>query len=80
MQLLKMPPKMPFYRAERSHKNFLFRLNTHFTSPVAFLKHILEAFSLKFSLEEKALNHVTPFLNLSHRKSTTIYEFSNIPS
>ena len=72
MQLLKMPPKMPSYRSMRSHQDFLFRLNAHFPSPVAFSKDILDAFSLKFSLEENTLASVAPFLKLCHRKSTTL--------
>lgn len=72
MQLLKMPPKMPSYRAERSHQDFLYRLNTDFSCSASFLKSILEAFSLKFSLEEKPLNQFIPFLSLPHRKSTTL--------
>lgn len=70
MQLLKMPPKMPSYRAERSHQDFLYRLNTHFPSPTAFSKSILDALSLKFPIEKKTLSHITPFLQLTHRKST----------
>jgi lipoate-protein ligase A len=83
MKLLRMPPKMPSYRAERSHQDFLYRLNSDFPAPVTFSKNILEAFSHQFSLEEKALDHVTPFLNLSHRKSTTLvstHELLHVPS
>lgn len=70
MKLLKMPPKMPSYRENRTHQDFLCKLNAHFPSQEAFTHSILHAFSQKFSLHNIALNDVTPFLTLPHRTST----------
>lgn len=78
MQLLKIPPKMPSYREARTHQDFLYRLNAHYPSLQSFAKNALEAFSLKFTLEEKLISHVIPFLHLPHRKST--HELTHNPS
>ncbi len=73
MQLLKMPPKMPTYRENRTHQDFLYCLNSQFPTPQSFRESILSAFSLNFPLQNMSRDHAFSFTDRPHRTSTCIH-------
>jgi len=52
MELLKSPLKVPSYRQNRSHEEFLTSLNHHFKSPKDFVEPYIEQLKLEFHVEE----------------------------
>lgn len=52
MELLKSPLKVPSYRQNRSHEEFLTSLNRHFKSPKDFVEPYIEQLKLEFHVEE----------------------------
>lgn len=71
MALLKMPPKMPSYRKNRNHEEFLQPLKIFFSSPKAFAQNILACVSERFAMRPTSWDEVCEVLRLPHRKSTT---------
>lgn len=67
MSLLKMPPKMPTYRAMRPHSAFLTTLKTHFADKIDFMSRLKEAFG---ALEEISQEEALALSYRPHRKAT----------
>lgn len=72
MQLLKKPPKMPHYRQDRSHANFLCRLHESFASYGEFLHAVLNEIQDQFDIIPTELADVSHLLHAQHRKATTL--------
>jgi lipoate-protein ligase A len=72
MKILKMPPKVPEYRQNRAHGDFLTKLKEHFESKEAFLTKVREALSQRFLVREVAKDALLPILQKPHRKATEV--------
>ncbi len=70
MKILKMPPKIPEYRKNRPHSDFLMRLNEHFSSKEAFFQNILSALSTHYQLVPIKKEEVFTLQQTPHRKAT----------
>lgn len=70
MRLLKMPPKMPEYRQQRPHEEFLCRLGDHFPCRQSFLEQFLS--HIKNSVELTTANpaEIQNLLQAPHRRAT----------
>lgn len=73
MDYLLMPPKMPKYRLQREHHQFLCRLKDFFPSRSAFEKSISDALQSSFTIKKIGIEDVSHLLALDHRKATQIY-------
>ena len=73
MNLLKPPPKIPKYRKDRSHDEFLTKLKNHISTKEEFLKNFESELLLHFkNLSKISLDDVLPILEKDHRKSTKL--------
>lgn len=70
MEYLLMPPKMPAYRQERTHADFLCKLRDHFTDQDEFKLKMLEALQKQFTLIPTSLTEIENIIIGSHRKAT----------
>lgn len=81
MSRLQMPPKMPEYRKNRPHHEFLAPLKYHFDSPKKFSEAILGALAVRFPTNICSLQYASSHLNLPHRGSTLeILNYEYTPS
>lgn len=76
MGLLAHPPKMPSYRNERGHSDFLTTLSSCFTSPDELLMPLVEELKVTFTLKEGAISELSPLLQHSYRKQTAQEEIN----
>lgn len=74
MDYLLMPPKMPAYRQERSHTDFLCPLKQHFPSQERFKSQMLKALQKQLKLIPSALSELKELLEGPHRRSTRLEE------
>lgn len=72
MDLLTFPKKRPSYRKMRSHSEFLTTLKKHFPSKEVFLNNLLDLIHFHFHVKEVNFTEVEAYLNLPHRKTTTV--------
>jgi len=70
MNYLLPPPKMPSYRKERSHEDFLCRLKDHLASPHHLIHKINQQLQKAFQVIEVEKDNFPDILQQSHRKST----------
>lgn len=75
MDYLLMPPKMPAYREERSHTDFLCRLKNHFQTQDDFNSGMLQALHENFRIIPASRNSIDPILASPHRRATRLEEF-----
>jgi lipoate-protein ligase A len=70
MDLLKIPSKIPAYRQNRSHLDFVMRL-CHFLDDPSFVIHqFIDSLSKSYEVEKKCQSVFAPLLKLPHRKIT----------
>ena len=69
MALLKMPPKMPEYRQERAHEDFLIPLSRHFSSPAQVLDRMEEVCKEIFDPVLVTLGDVESVLQKDYRRA-----------
>ena len=70
MMTLKMPPKMPQYRAERPHHQFLCKLNEHFSDREEFTKRFVHRLQNHFNVLHADITEVQKIAQRPHRKAT----------
>lgn len=70
MHYLLYPPKTPQYRSERSHQDFLCRLNEHLPTTETFFSGVQTALQNRYFVETVTLDAISPTLNRDHRKTT----------
>lgn len=70
MKVLKMPPKIPEYRLNRTHDQFLCRLNSHFATKNEFFDGVLDSLGNQFALSMIKEDEVHHLLDAPHRKAT----------
>ena len=72
MKLLKHPPKMPSYRKNRSHDDFLCRLKDFIDKKETVEKAVLDVLRQKFEVTLADQEELNAILSRPHRKSTTL--------
>lgn len=77
MNLLHLPKKIPAYRKSRSHAEFLCCLKNHFSDKEDLIERLQLELKKRFEVIPFSLQEADKLLNLPHRKSTTLLEFSN---
>ncbi len=70
MDYLKQPPKMPAYRCNRTHTDFLCKLQDFFPSKDNFISRVRSTLKNAFLVKDINLEDVRPLLYGDHRKST----------
>lgn len=70
MDYLLMPPKMPAYRAQRSHSSFLCGLRQYFSCKESFKSKMLVALQRQFTLVPTGFDTIASILDRDHRRST----------
>lgn len=70
MDCLKQPPKMPPYRCDRAHADFLCRLRDFFPSKDDFVGRVQSTLETMFSIKHLSLDDVSPILREDYRRST----------
>ncbi|CRX37533.1 lipoate--protein ligase family protein [Estrella lausannensis] len=70
MGLLARPPKMPSYRQERGHLDFLTTLSSCFTSADELLSPLVNELSVRFSLSEGNVEELSKCLTQEYRRQT----------
>lgn len=74
MQYLKMPPKMPQYRKQRSHEEFLCTLSTYFSDRIKFVESFFNQLKTHFEVCHTELSEVLKITQLPHRKVSAYCE------
>lgn len=74
MNYLLMPPKVPDYRKQRDHSDFLCRLKDYLPSKEWIARSLLAGLEERFIVEKVFLEDVKPFLQRPHRKATVLVE------
>lgn len=74
MNLLLHPPKMPMYRENRSHKEFLTTLRPYFPKQEDLVKELEVAIKARFGVEETSYEKLSKILEVPHRKSTCLVD------
>ncbi len=72
MQYLLHPKKMPFYRAGRSHEEFLCRLSEYFADKEELIEHIIKELGKRFPLKNTSLEEALSIGTDLTRQSTCI--------
>lgn len=72
MNLLKIPTKMPNYREQRAHNDFLSPLSSHLKCKKEFLSIFQESLEDLFRVEAVDTELFEEFLSRPHRKATTL--------
>lgn len=70
MEYLLMPPKMPTYRAQREHLDFLCKMKDHYPCREHFEKTLLNTLEERFILSEVPVSAIEEVLKKPHRKAT----------
>lgn len=72
INLLKQPTKKPKYRNNRSHENFMTRLNAFYPSPQALIKKIKKRLEVFFEIKKTWEEIPNQYLKKEHRKSLSL--------
>lgn len=72
MECLLFPEKVPSYREQRKHDEFLCKLKNSLSSPNAFVEGFKEELAKTFSLNTVSLGDVLPTLMKPHRQATRV--------
>lgn len=72
MSLLKLPPKRPTYRADRSHDDFLTKLQLHYKDKATFIKELASYLQKTLIATELSLEEALVILERPHRKATLL--------
>jgi lipoate---protein ligase len=72
MDYLKMPPKIPIYRNNRVHKDFLSSINSYFPSKRTFIEKLIVNLKKEFNLQLSSLEEVKKSLSISYSKATKL--------
>jgi lipoate---protein ligase len=75
MNYLLLPRKMPAYRHQRSHADFLCRLQEHFSSRNDFLEKIQKQLRKQFCIQEVLREEIEEIIQKPHRQATTLVSF-----
>lgn len=70
MNYLLLPPRMPEYRAKRTHQDFLCRLSDYIKCKDDLFKNFIKQLSKHFTLSSKNIEEIHSIKNKNHRKST----------
>jgi len=73
MKVLKLPPKMPGYRDQRSHEDFLCTLQTKYPSQEHLFSHIIHSLDQQFDLVKVSEKECETCLERPHRQATHLY-------
>jgi lipoate-protein ligase A len=76
MDYLLMPPKMPQYRQNRSHSDFLCKLKDY-CSKKEFEEKILNSIMTRFEVKEMEVSHLSDLLISPHRQATKEVGFTD---
>lgn len=76
MDYLLFPKKKPLYREQRPHPEFLCRLKDYWPHSASFKDYFTDQLKLKFQVQEVNKEDIQDKLALSHRKATTLIEWS----
>jgi lipoate---protein ligase len=77
MNYLRLPPKMPAYRQQRPHADFLCRLNEYWPSLQEFQERFMKRLSECFSIQNCAQEELEKVIQLPHRKATAWVDYPN---
>lgn len=72
MAYLKMPPKYPQYRQQRSHTEFLCTMNAYFPDRQTFLEKLCMHLKSYFAVREANIEEVYEIARLPHRRASVI--------
>lgn len=75
MRYLLMPKKIPLYRQQRFHEEFLCRLRDYFPTKESLKEQIHVALYQHFHIEKGSLEEVMKLTKLEHRKATHLVDF-----
>ncbi len=75
MDYLLMPPKMPNYRAKRTHDDFLCKLCDYAHSKPHLIEKLKRELAKRYTLQTQDLDTILPLLKQPHRRATTQLEF-----
>lgn len=70
MDYLQLPPKMPTYRQQRSHGDFLCRLKNYWSHKEEFHQHLMNQLNIQFNIQEMKREEVWKITQEPHRKAT----------
>lgn len=76
MDYLLMPKKMPLYRQQRSHVDFLCRLQDHFSSQQILLDRLYKSLEQQFHIHPVDWEEAWGVTNRPHRKGTSVVDIS----
>lgn len=76
MAYLSMPPRMPQYRSERSHSDFLCTLKPHWPEQKQLCQDIVGLVHGNFKVTEVSLDETFRILEKPHRKATQLVDLS----
>lgn len=71
MKVLNLPEKVPAYRQNRNHSDFLCTLNQYFSSKNSLKEKIETSLNKHFDVQKMDINEIEQLSVLPHRKSTT---------
>ncbi|WP_068471276.1 lipoate--protein ligase family protein [Candidatus Protochlamydia phocaeensis] len=76
MSYLRLPPKMPAYRQQRSHADFLCCLGNYLPCPTQFQERLLQRLEQCFSLQVCEQGELEKIAVRPHRKATVLVDCS----
>jgi len=78
MNYLLFPKKVPTYRQNRSHSEFLCKLRDFFPSKEEIVSKVKNELKQRYLLEEVSLHHLSDLMTLPHRKSVLHLESQSL--
>lgn len=72
MAYLRQPPKMPAYRHQRGHFDFLCKMKDHFTTQEIFFDRLMDTLASRFVLQQVQLPDLSDCLLRPHRRATIV--------
>lgn len=69
MNYLKMPPRMPEYRQQRHHTEFLCSLSQYLREKGMIFRHVKEMLSKQFHVLDVEISQLESLMSINHRKS-----------